>query len=494
MKLAGLDIGTTACKMTIFTDRGERIDSVSTRYPIVRTQSEHELDAAAVWQAVQSVIEKIAPRHPDLAGIGVTSFGETFVLLDEWDNPLCPAMLYTDPRGQEQCEQLLQKMGDKAIYEIAGVSAHSMYSLPKLMWLRDNRADLLTRGRRVLLMADYIVYLLSGRAQIDYSLAARTMAFNVHTGKWSRSIFQAADIDMKLFPDPVPIGTPAWTIRKNLARRFGFQENLLIVTASHDQVAAAVGSGVFEPGWAVDGAGTVECITPVFETCDFDKMASGHYAIIPYLKANHFVCYAFIYSGGALVSWVIDRLTGCMTHDASKGSPDLYHRLAEKWSGVPTGLLVLPHFAGAATPYMDTESRGAIVGLTLANTAEDIYLAAMEGICFEMRLNLERLCEAGVAVRQLRATGGGAKNRVWLQMKADILNMPVTLLQTSEAGTTGCAMMTGVALGAFSNLREAADHMVVEQETVYPRSDVYQRYSTVYERYKGLYKAVRPLV
>ena len=160
----------------------------------------------------------------------------------------------------------------------------------------------------------------------------------------------------------------------------------------------------------------------------------------------------------------------------------------------PTGILVLPHFAGAATPYMDTGSKGAFVGLELRHSPIEMFRAIMEGITFEMRINMEKLAEGGIRINGLNATGGCARSGLWLQMKADILRVPVTRMEVDEAGTVGGIMLTGVATGAFANLDEAAEILVRKIEVYHPRSEAGERYEEHYRRYRGLYGAVRPLV
>ena len=496
MLLAGLDIGTSGCKITVYNTNGDCLDRVYHDYPHMRTTTEHEVDAALIWLAVREVLTEAGRQHPDIKGIGVTSFGETFVLLDENDKPVCNAMLYTDPRGEAECTKLCDELGREQIANITGVNPHPMYSIAKLMWIRDNHPEIFNVVKRVLLMADYIVYMLTGTAQIDYSLAARTMAFDVRALDWSDAVFNVAKIDKTLFSKPVPTGTLAGIIKPNTAKDLGLYEGVQIVSAGHDQIAAAVGSGVFDIGDAVDGAGTVECITPVFKGIpDGTYMRDGNYAIIPHVEKGKYVCYAFTYTGGALVQWFIDNLAGHAANDSISNGISIYEQLeGGKYQDGPTGILVLPHFAGAATPYMDYGAKGAIIGLTISSTQSDIYLALMEGVCYEMRLNKERLAEAGVQFTKLWATGGGAASRVWMQMKADILNVPVTSLRTDEAGGVGAAMMTGVATGVFNNLRHAATMMVTEKETYIPREVVHKRYSEAYKRYAMLYDAIRPLV
>ena len=494
MLLAGLDIGTTGCKLSVYHTDGTRLGSIYREYPALRGHGVHEIDAAAIWEAVQAVIAEATQTYPGIAGLGVTSFGETFVLLDENDAPILPSMLYTDPRGAEQCDQLCERIDRRTLIEITGLSPHSMYSLPKLMWTKQHRPDALAQAKHIMLMEDYVVYMLTGKAQIDYSLATRTMAFDIRNLRWSEEVLAAAGIDASLLSTPVPTGTGAGCIRSSLAEKLGLPENMIVVSVSHDQVAAAIGSGVFDESHTVDGAGTVQCTTPVFHRYDAMRMAENKFCIVPFIREGSYVTYAFSYTGGALVKWFVDNLAGYAVQDARASGTNIYDYLEGDPSNEPTGILVLPHFAGSGTPSMDMGSKGAFVGLTLSHTQQDLYRAIMEGVCYEIRLNQEVLQECGIELAPLHATGGGAKSRTWMQMKADVLNVPVTAMETSEAGSTGSAMLVGVAVGAFANLDQAAKAMVRPRETFHPRPEIHAKYEAVYQRYKQLYSAIRPLV
>lgn len=486
MKIAGLDIGTTGCKLTVFEENGQMLEKAYRDYPVRRAVSGHEMDASAIMDGVIGVIRELAPRHPDLAAIGVTSFGETFVLANESGLPLCPSMLYTDPRGAEECAGLCEKLGPRHIASVTGLRPHQMYSLPKMMWIRNHHPEIWKQVRHVFLIEDYVVYHLSGHAQMSHSLATRTMAFDIRSLTWSRELFDAAGIDISLMSPLVPSGTPAGTVTAKIAAETGLSPSCQIVTVCHDQVAACVGAGAFDGSVAVDGAGTVECLTPVYDALpDTDAMYDGFFSVVPYVLPGKYVAYAFTYTGGALIQWCMETFGKGETYDSMEG---LYT------ANRPTDLLVLPHFAGAATPYMDIGSKGAIVGLTASVTAPEIYRACMEGVAYEMRLNYEALQPSGVRFRRLNATGGGARSKVWMQMKADMLNLPITALKTSDAGTVGSAMLTGIAVGCFANPEEAARVMVREAETYVPRPEWHEAYMKNYERYKKLYGAVRPLV
>jgi len=486
MKIAGLDIGTTGCKCTVFDRDGSYLGKAYRDYPVRRTVGGHEIDVSAVMDGVYAVLGEMTAQYSDIAGIGVTSFGETFVMTDDAGAPLHTAMLYTDPRGGEECRELTEKLGGRHIAEITGLRPHEMYGISKMMWIKKNRPEVYAAAKHIFLIEDYVVFHLTGNPQIDYSLATRTMAFDIRTLTWSKEIFDTAGIDVSLMSRPVPTGTGAGRITQMTAEKTGLSNETQIISISHDQVAAAVGAGVFDSTVAVDGAGTVECLTPVYDSVpDISVMYDGYFSVVPYVIPGKYVAYAFSYTGGALIQWCMETFGKGETNESMERA---YSR------DDPTGLLVLPHFAGAATPYMDTGSKGAVLGLTTATTAADIYRACMEGVVYEMYLNMRVLQGSGIRFAKLNATGGGAKSRVWMQMKADVLNCPITALKTADAGTVGSAMLTGVALGIFTDLKDAAAHMVQEVETYRPRAEMHEKYMKIYERYEKLYQAVRPLM
>ncbi|MBQ7794297.1 MAG: carbohydrate kinase [Clostridia bacterium] len=493
MFIGGLDVGTTGCKLTVYDEKGNYIHNSYVEYDITRENGEHEVDANIIFAAVCKAIRDTADKY-SLAAIGITTFGETFVALDENDNVLLPSMLYTDPRGEKECQALLDTLGEKTLIDISGVKPHQMYSLPKLMWIKNNRPDIYSKCRRVLLMEDYIVYKLTGVAQIDYSLAARTMAFDIRKLCWSDEIFASAGIDTAVMSAPVPTGTPAGYVLSDVADKLGLSEATVIVNGCHDQVAAAVGAGVFEVGASVDGTGTVECVTPVFDKIpENEKLYEEGYSVVPYVFEGTYVCYALSFTGGAVLKWYRDNFAKYEQTEAEKNGENVYAVLDSQIPDNPTGILVMPHFAGAANPYMDNDSRAVIAGLSLEHTNRDIYKALMEGVTYEILLNIKHLSSFGIELDRITATGGGASSPKWLQIKADILNRPVTVLEAKEVGACGTCMLTGVAIGVYKDLRDAANYFIKEKKTYLPSENA-EEYKSYFERYEKLYDAVRPLI
>lgn len=501
MKIAGLDIGTTGCKCTVFDEQGRYLDKAYRDYPVKRAVGAHEMDVSVMLDGVYAVIQQMAEKYTDIAGIGVTSFGETFVCTDEKGNPLHLSMLYTDPRGTKEYQELIEKLGEKEIARITGLRPHEMYSIAKIMWIKKNEPNIYASTRHIFQMEDFVVYHLTGKAQIDYSLASRSMAFDIEKLCWSQEILEAAGVEKTLLSEPVPTGTIAGCVTDLAQEKTGLKADTKVISISHDQVAAAIGSGAFDSDIAVDGAGTVECLEPIFNGMpNLEAMYRGYFSIVPYVVPGKYVTYAFSYTGGALLEWCINALAKKEKDLAKEKGMSINDYLEQEYisahgdADTLSGLLVLPHFSGAATPYMDTGSKGAILGLMTATTTADIYRGCMEAVVYEMYLNMEAVLASGANFKKIHATGGGAHSALWMQMKADVLNVPMVALKTVDAGTVGSAMLTGIALGLFQDLRDAAVHMVEETVTYEPRAYMHEKYMEVYEKYKQLYHAIRPLV
>ncbi|MBQ2714078.1 MAG: hypothetical protein IJF76_00410, partial [Clostridia bacterium] len=157
----------------------------------------------------------------------------------------------------------------------------------------------------------------------------------------------------------------------------------------------------------------------------------------------------------------------------------------------PTGLLALPYFAGAATPYQDPNAKGAIIGLTLTTTDIDLHLALLEGTSYEMRLNLETVKEFGIDITNAVATGGGANSKPWLQIKSNVTNLTLKTLRSSEGGLCGVAMLQSVAMGACKDLKEARDIFVRYNQEFVPNVVAQEKYNKVYKKYRNLYKTIK---
>ncbi len=477
MYIGGLDIGTTGCKLVLFDENGKQALRAYREYEVERNRGLHEVNINAVYGAVKEVISEASGF--DVKAIGVTSFGESFVILDEESNSLAPTMLYTDPRGREEAAAIEESFGGKSLALKIGTKMHEMYSLPKLMWLKKNMPAVFEKAKCVLLMQDYIVYMLTGVRQIDYSLAARTAAFDIDKKCWINELFEFAGIDVNLMSKPVPSGSIAGNLKKEVANELGVSEKISIVSGCQDQIAALVGANVLNNGCAMDGIGTVECVPIIMEEIPKDtSVYEGGYSVVPHINGGY-ACYILSYAGGATLKWFRDKLV----HES-------YAELDKQVSDEPTDLLIMPHFAGAATPYMDQSSKAAVLGLTFEHTKADIYKALMEGTSYEILLNLEKMKELGITLGEVTATGGGASSDIWLQIKADIFGIPVKSLDGSEIGAAGTALLAGKAVGAYSD----RINLIGLKKTFYPEQKKHEFYKRQYKKYAKIYQAAKEVM
>ncbi len=350
MALGGLDIGTSGCKCTIMTAKGELLGSSYLAYAASRVSGAHQIDPDTIWTAVKTVIaEAVKESREEMTALCVTSFGESCVLLDEAGQALAPALLYTDPREQEQCDALIERLGEREIYRICGHRPNPMYFLPKLMWYRECQPELYARVRMVLPIHSYIVYRLSGEAVTDLFLAARMMMLDIKKRCFSQTLLEAAGISAELLPRLAETGEVVGDVRQDIAAELGLSEKLKVVIGCHDQVAASIGAGAMRPGAAVNGSGTVECITPVFEAIPkHPVLFESGFAIVP--ACGYYVTYAFIFTGGTLLQWYRDQFRAeaqALTKETGKSS---YAILDSQVGNAPSGLLVLPPFCGCGNP------------------------------------------------------------------------------------------------------------------------------------------------
>lgn len=497
MSLLGLDIGTSGCKATIVDYEGNIEGQAYKEYFLISPNTEwQELDPNTVWSSVNEVIIKSLSQYrgEGIKAISVSSFGEAATPVDYNGNALYNSIIYIDPRGQEKAQYLKQKLGDEKIIGITGTSSHSMYTINKIMWLKTQMPEVYNKTWKFMLYADFILFKLGAKPHMDYSLAARTMAFDIIHKRWSEEILECAGVEEDKFGEPVQAGTVVGEISKKVAEELSLPKDVILVAGGHDQPCSALGSGVIKSELAVDGLGTTECITPAFNRAVLSEaMAKNSFACVPHVIKDMYVTYAFTFTSGSMLKWYRDNFGALFKKEAAEAGINLYDYMIEKATTGPSEVFVLPHFAGAATPYMDTEAKGAIVGLNINTKAEDIIKAILEGITFEIMVNIERLEEAGVKVNELRAVGGLAKSDPFLQLKADMMGRKVTTLNVSEAGTLGVAILAGTASGVYKSIEDGVQQLVRIKKEFYPNPKIHEIYMDRFKTYKRIYPAVKTI-
>ncbi|MDW7659410.1 MAG: FGGY-family carbohydrate kinase [Bacillota bacterium] len=499
MSLLGIDIGTSGCKATIIDREGVmQSQAYCEYYTLSPAEGLQEINPDVVFSSVCKVVCEavVACGSDPVQGISASSFGEAVVALDRQGQAIGNSLLYIDKRGEEEAEYLKKRIGDERVLQIAGTKIQPMFSLCKIMWLKKHQPEQYNRTWKYLLYADYVLFRLGAEPHTDYSLATRTMAFDITSKTWSQEILDCAAIDRTKFAEPVQAGTAVGTIAAAVAADLGLPADVALVAGGHDQPCAALGAGVIRPGMAIDGLGTVECLAPAFNSPILnDAMANHAFACVPHVVKDLYVTYAFTFTSGSVLKWYRDTLGQPYKDAADKRGVNAYTLMIEDALAdpSPSPLLLLPHFAGAATPYMDNGSRGALIGLTTRTSARDILKAILEGITFEIMVNQEKLADASIAIHDLRAVGGLARSDQFLQLKANMMGTKIASLVYAEAGTIGVAILAGTATGLYTGIEDAVQKLVRVKKVFEPDKQVYAEYQARFVAYKRIYPAVRPI-
>ncbi len=493
MSLLGIDVGTTGCKAAVFSLQGEVLASsyaeYESRYP---QPGRAELDAPVIWGVLKDAIRNVVTRSGNDAvqALAVSSLGEAVVPVTEDRRILSPSILNFDERGAEYLPALAARLDEQRLYQINGNTLGNHYSLTKLMWIKDHQPDLYDRTYKFFHWSAFVAYMLGGDPALDFSLANRTLLFDLDKGDWSDELLEIVRFERGKLPPTVPSGTVVGRVKDDIADELGLRKGVKIVSGAHDQCANAVGCGVIAAGKAVYGMGTFLCITPVFTERREPRIMieSGinteHHAV-----PGQYVC--FLYNqGGSLVKWFRDTFAATEHAQAEARGENVYPRLFAEVPATPSRVFVLPHFTTTGPPQFISDSCGLITGLRLETQRGEILKGIVEGTTFYLKELVDSLPPTGIEIEQYFAAGGGSQSDVWLQICANILGVPFTRPAITEAGALGAAIIAGVGSGVFGSYAEGVTAMVKYERTFEPDAVQHARYSDRYAKYRQLWPLI----
>jgi xylulokinase len=496
MSLLGLDVGTTGTKAVAFDLDGRVVGAAYREYPLISPQPGwQELDPDHVWSCVKSVLAEVAraTRRDPIQSLGISCQGEACMPLDKQGRCLANSLVTFDERTADKPAWWLRHLSKGDVARISGMPLHGMYTINKIMWFKENRPDVFAKTWKFLCFEDFVQFRLGLSPVMSYPLAARTMAFDLHKGDWSDQLLGIAGIDRGLLPLTKPSGENVGVIPDAVADEIGLPRGVVVATGGHDQPAGALGAGILESGEAMYATGTVECICAIFDAFKLtDAAVEGNVCCYPSCVPGLYASLAFNFTGGALLKWYRDTFATLEKREAEETGRDVYDIICEKIENrEPESILILPHFTMTGTPWFDTASRGAMVGLTFSTSRDDIVSAILSGVTYEMKLNLDLLLTAGIRINRLRAIGGGAKSPTWVQRKADIMGLPIAVLEITEAAALGVAMLGGKAAGVVDKLGDMARHVVKVKEVREPDANRHDKYQELFEIYRDIYPSIK---
>jgi xylulokinase len=491
MYLLGLDIGTSGAKALLCDARGAGIVTALAEYPLAMPQPLWSEQSPADWwlgarTAIRSVLQNAGIDGSQVVGLGLTGQMHGAVFLDERNEVIRPALLWNDQRTAAECAEITARVGAERLIAIAGNPALTGFQAPKILWLRNHEPANYARLARVLLPKDYIRLKLAGVAAADASDAAGTLLLDLRTRDWSAEILQALEIPREWLPRVVEGPAVTGGLLPDVAAELGLPAGLPIIAGGGDNAAAAVGTGIVRSGVISSSIGTSGVLFAHSDTIALDPQGRLH--TFCHAVPGQYHLMAVTLAAGGSFQWLRNTLRAAGRADLS------YAELADLAATAPIGaegLIFLPYLSGERTPHLDPLARGAFIGLTARHTIAHMARAVMEGVVYSLRDGLEIMRGLGLAISDVRATGGGGKSALWRRMQADIYGAPVSTLVAEEGPAYGAALLAGVGSGVFADVPAAVAQCVAVGGVTQPDPAAQARYDAVYTIYRDLYGQLR---
>ena len=497
MSLLAIDMGSSSCKAVAFSDDGGVLAQTTQSYSAASRcpPSWSEMPAENFWKAFRTVTRAIAAEvaHEPVEVLAISSHGETLVPVDVQQRAIGPAILNADNRAVREANWLAEEIGRARIFEVTGLAAHSMYPLPKILWLRKHQPDVFSSAVRFLALPGYLLTRLGLSPYVDYSLASRFLAFDIRKRSWSSEILSACELTAEQFPTLMPAGTIAGDLATNIASDLGLRAGLPVVLGGHDQPCAALGSGVLGPGRISASLGTYECLVaaseaPVLSSDALAANLNSYCHVVP----GRYVTLAY-FPSGIMIEWLLRVLCSAAEQASSASLAELYASLEVQASPEPTGLCITPHLLGTCNPDFDPNATGVIAGIRPTTRGADLYKGILEGIACEFANMAELLQQAAGVYRDVYVSGGGGRSRLGLRLRAAIANRELHLMRCPEAVCLGTAILAGVAVGKYGSFAKAVEQVVRVSETITPDASTAASYEAQRMQYRILYSSLAPL-
>ncbi len=484
----GVDIGTGGSRALVVDGEGRILAGVTVAHEDILmlhpqwAEQRPENWWAASELAIQGALREAGISGADIRGVGLSGQMHGLTLLDAAGQVIRPALIWCDQRSQSQVDAVNRKLGLARVLEYTANPVLTGFTLPKLLWVRDNEPALFDRVRQVLLPKDYVRFRLTGEYATEVSDASGTSMFNVVERRWSAELMSALGLDASILPRCYESSDVTSTISAAAAKATGLAEGTPVVGGGGDQAASAVGNGVVEPGFVSCTLGTSGVVFAHMENVAYDPQGRVHTFCHAVRGKWHVM--GVTQGAGLSLQWFRNQLA------PSADYGDLMQEAGQSPAG-SQGLFWLPYLMGERTPHLDAAARGGWMGLTARHKRADLVRAVVEGVCYSQRDCLDIIEELGVAVNSVRASGGGAKSPFWRQILADVMNKRVVTLETQEGSAFGAALLAMVGTGQFASAAEACRAVVREISSVEPSPEGVRVYGEGHRTYQALYPALK---
>lgn len=496
--LLGIDIGTSGCKMTVFSRNGIEVCSSTEVYPVYYPMPgciEQEPDDwwNAVCHGTKKLITQNAIDPADIAGVGVGGQSWAAVAINSQGEVLARNPIWMDTRSEAICQRLSESVGINDIFRISGNSLKAQYTTGKIIWYKENMPDIYKRIDKILQSNSFIVYRMTGVVSQDISQGYGLHCFDMRKGCWDYDLCKQLGINKNMLPDITLCHDVVGHITQNAAVSMGLREGTPVVAGGLDAACGTLGAGVIRNGQTQEQGGQAGGMSICLKEYRADPRLILSFHVVP----DRWLLQGGTTGGGGVVRW-FDEQFGFEERQKAKetgsSSLALLDRLAETAPAGCDGLLFLPYMAGERSPIWDEKAKGVFYGLDYSKTRAHMARAVMEGVAYSIRHNLEVAQCAGATVGTMRAMGGAANSHFWTQMKADITGKPIEVPASDTATTLGAALLAGVGVGAYRDFEDAVSQTVKVRRIHKPSGVHREIYERGYNTYINLYSSLKGLM
>ncbi|WP_416148765.1 xylulokinase [Salipaludibacillus sp. HK11] len=483
----GIDLGTSAVKALLVNKQGNVVEETSKEYPLIHEKSGYSEQDPEQWvnQTIAAISELTAKIEDAnlIEGISFSGQMHGLVLLDEQAKPLRHAILWNDTRTTAECREIEDRVGIESLHSITKNPALEGFTLPKLLWVKKNEAEIFTKASSFVLPKDYLRYRLTGELHMEYSDAAGTLLLDVADKSWSKQICEKVGIPYALCPPLVASHTKVGIVLPDVAEQCGLAK-VDVFAGGADNACGAIGSGILEDGVTLCSTGTSGVVLSYEKEGNKDFGGKVHY--FNHGEESAFYTMGVTLAAGYSLSWFKETFAADLSFE------DLLNLASESPEGAK-GLLFTPYIVGERTPHADADIRGSFIGMHASHTLGDFARAVIEGITFSLNETVEVFRENGKIVDKVISIGGGAKSDLWLQIQADIFNAEVVKLKNEQGPGMGAAMLAAYGLGWFPSLKECANQFVEKSDVFTPSSTNVALYKKIFKLYKDVYPQTKEL-
>lgn len=480
----GADIGTEGTRASIYDSEGKLCAKAG--MPLATYRPRHnwiEHDAREWWQSVSHAIKECVGKVQSsglIKAVSVCGTSGTIVPIGDHGEPLRAAILYSDTRATQQAEELSR---DEEIMRLGRTQSSKMDAsggLAKILWISRNEPEVFRRTNKFVATTDYVALRLSGQVYCDDFNAAKT-SLNLLTKQWPKETLDRFGIPLRMLPDLKEPGSVIGEVTEMAARETGLKQGTTVVAGATDGIAGFIASGSVDPGQACEVTGTTQVFHVTTDRLTPDPMGRIYYHVHP--KQGYWIAGGASSGGGIILRWFHDALS-------PQTAFEKLDEEAENVEPLSGGLLCEAAMTGERTPRWDPFVSGMLIGLTPRTTAAHIYRGMMEGVAFLLKAIIDVCKELGIPVEEIRSAGGGAKSRVWRQIKADVLGKEIVVPEDTSS-TLGVAMLASIGTSTHRDISEAARNMVHIVEVTRPDLSKTRVYEEGFNISQSCYNALR---